>query len=375
MSATSSVDTGFAIRLYDALAAARAGQDMFLSPLSIQIALAMVAVGARGETRHALAELIGAPPEVEEQNRRFAAWMHTIQTDTAGHVALVMANALWGQQGVRFDAGYRQAIADCYGGSLSEVNFQSAAGQAVDTINAWAASQTNGKIPALVARTLVGPDTRLILTNAIYFKGTWQRQFDPSDTMDEDWYGPRGVRKVPMMQQRGGFHYCEAADYQALELPYRGEELTMLIVLPRQTDGLTALEKTGAAASTYRQATKALRHAPTVIASLPRFTMATDFLLKPILSGLGAERVFSAGADFSGLSDAPLQLAEVVHKAFIEVNEEGTEAAGATAVVMMKGGGSKPTVFLADHPFLFFIRHRKTNAVLFCGRVVEPMPA
>jgi serpin B len=368
MTATASADTGFAIRLYDALAKAHAGQDLFLSPFSIHAALAMVGAAARGETRHELAALLGEPESVEQQNRRYAGWIEQVTSDTAGHVQLAIANGLWGQQGVAFNPSYRQAIADCYGGALNEVDFQASPGDAVQTINAWVAGKTAGKVAALVTPELVGRDTRLIATNAIYFKGRWASAFDPKDTLDDDWHGPRGIRKVPLMQQRGGFRYCETAQYQALELLYQGEHLSMVIVLPRETTA--ALD---AAGLTYRQVTSSLAFEKRVIVSLPRFKIAGAFQLKPVLSELGAVRLFSPSADFSGMSVPPPQFGDVVHQAVIEVNEEGTEATGATAVVLRKGGAAgQPKVFLADHPFVFFIRHRQSNAVLFCGHVLEP---
>jgi serpin B len=377
MRPTIAVDVDFGLRLYDALAGARGGaqpgENLFVSPFSIQAALAMVAAGALGETRCELTALLGVQEDVEEQHRRFAAWTTMFNADTAGHVELAVANALWARRGVRFKPAYRKAIAEFYDGACNEVDFQSMPDEAVQTINTWVAGKTRGKIDTLVTRELVAGDTGLVLTNAIYFNGTWETEFDPRDTLDEDWHGPAGVRKAQMMQQRRGFLYCETADYQALELPYQGQALSMLIVLPRQLDGLNALESTGAAARTYRQATDSLTHEKMVIVSLPRFRMASEFRLKSVLSGLGAARIFSEAADFGDMSSEPITFSEVVHKARIDVNEEGTEASAATAAVARKGGATQPRVFLADHPFLFFIRHRKSNAVLFCGRVMEPM--
>jgi serpin B len=171
-------------------------------------------------------------------------------------------------------------------------------------------------------------------------------------------------------------------------MPYKGRQLSMLVVLPkkqggllsllrgRMTDGLAALERKWVAQGTYQQVTASL-HSEDVIVSLPRFKMETEFLLKPVLCDLHAELAFSDEADFRGIGDEPLKISEVVHKAFVEVNEEGTEAAAATAVLMPRCAGlagptSPPRVFKADHPFLFFIRDRKTNAVLFSGRVLDP---
>jgi len=245
--------------------------------------------------------------------------------------------------------------------------------QIVKTINRWVEDKTDGKIKDLVKHDLVTADTRLILTNAIYFEGKWGNEFDKSDTLNEDWYGFKGEHKVPMMQQRRGFHYYENDEFQALDLPYQGQQLSMLVLLPRKKNGLTALESKWIEANTYRQVTDSLAYESMVIVSLPRFKIEAEFMLKPVLCNLGAELAFTDKADFSGLGEGPLKIAEVIHKTFIEVNEEGTEAAGATGVVTAKGGSrNQPKVFLADHPFLFFIRHKNTNAMLFCGLLIEP---
>ena len=178
-----------------------------------------------------------------------------------------------------------------------------------------------------------------------------------------------------MMHQSGGYLYYGGDGFQALDLPYKGEQLSMLVVLPTKKDGLASLEKQWATGETYRHATDGLNHEGTVLVSLPRFKMETVFLLKPVLCAMHAELAFSADADFSGISDERLVISEVIHKAYVEVNEEGTEAAAATAVMMPPTCAmpqKKPKVFSADHPFLFFIRDRNTNAVLFSGRVLDP---
>jgi serpin B len=371
MTTAPTVRTDFATRLYDKLARTQAGMDLFLSPFSIQVALAMCAAGAKGQTRRVLAELIGAPVSVADQNRQYAAWLGSVNGAGAQDVQLATANALWVQQGYRLDPGYQKDVADFYDGACNELEFRALPDQAVKSINAWVEGRTAGKIKELIRRQLITADTRLILTNAIYFKGKWASEFDRSHTWDEDWHGASGVRKVPMMHQRHGYLFYECADFQALDLPYQGEQLSLLVVLPTKSDGLAALESKWQAGRTYQQVTGALAYEETVIVSLPRFKMETEFQLKPALCDMGALLAFSADADFSGIGAEPLTISEVIHKAFIEVNEEGTQAAGATGVVMAKSAAimKEPRCFVADHPFLFVIRNRKTNVVLFCGRV------
>jgi serpin B len=377
MDTTAVVRSDFASRLYDKLAGGNKGKNLFLSPFSVQVALAMCAVGARGETRKVLADLIAAPESVEEQNRQYARLLKAVQGEGERPFQLVTANALWGQQGYRFNPAFQKAVADFYGGAFHEVNFLERPDEAVSVINAWVGDQTREKIRELIRRDILNPDTRLVLTNAIYFKGQWDKEFEKADTQDEDWYGPNGTRQVPMMHQRGGYLYYEGDSFQALDLPYKGRQLSLLVVLPRKKDGLDSLERQWAGGGTYRQVTADLDHEGAVIVSLPRFRLEVEFKLRPVLCGLHAELAFSDEADFGGIGEGPLKISEVVHKAFVEVNEEGTEAAAATAVVMALSAGvggppAEPKVFNADHPFLCFIRDRRTNAVLFSGRVLDP---
>jgi serpin B len=374
MDTAATVRSDFATRLYSKLAATEAGKNLFLSPFSIRVALAMCAVGARGEIRKIMADLIDAPESVEEQNRQYAALLKSINGEGERPFQLVTANALWGQKGYHFNPDYKKAVAKFYDGALHEVNFRAQPDEAVRTINAWVSYQTREKIKELIQRDFIDDDTRLILTNAIYFKGRWDGQFEMADTTDEDWHGPDRTRKVLTMHRKGGYSYYEADGFQTLDMPYEGGQLSLLVVLPAEKDGLTALEARWG--TIHEQVTEGLHHEETVIVSLPRFTMETAFSLKPVLCALGAELAFSDDADFTGIGAERLKISEVVHKAFVEVNEEGTEAAAATAVGMVLEVAFRPPpepkVFKADHPFLFFIRDRKTNIVLFSGRVLDP---
>jgi serpin B len=376
MDTTATVRNAFANRLYDRLANAQQGKNLFLSPFSIQVALAMTTAGARGETRLDMADLIGAPESIEEQNRQYARLLKSIYGEGKRPFQLVIANALWGQKGYLFKPAFQEAIADFYDGAMHGVDFRARPDEAVKTINAWVSDKTRAKIKELIQRNLIDKETRLILTNAIYFKGQWEQQFKVVDTKNQQWHGSQ-KRLVPMMHQRGGYLYHEGNGFQALDIPYQGQQLSMLVVLPRKKDGLAAVERQWVQEQTYRQVTEHLDDEENVFLSLPRFKMETEFKLKPVLCDLGAGLAFSDDADFSGIGDDRLKISEVVHKAFVEVNEEGTEAAAATAVLMIRCAGlsrpaPKPIIFEADHPFLFFIRDRKTNAVLFSGRVLDP---
>jgi serpin B len=368
--------SNFANRLYDKLANTHAGMNLFLSPFSIRVALAMCAVGARGETRHVMTDLIGAPEDVEDQNRQYGELLKSISGESDRTQQLIIANALWGQQGYHFKAQFKKSIADFYAGAFNEVNYREQPDEAVKTINRWVSEKTREKIKDLLHRNLIRSDTSLILTNAIYFKGQWEKIFEMADTRNEDWQGPRGMQRVSMMHQRGGYLYYECDNLQALNLPYRGRKLSMMVVLPKKKDGLAALERQWIASDLFQRVTSGF-DPESVIVSLPRFKIQTECNLKTVLCALHVDLPFSDDADFSDIGDEPLKISEVIHKAFVEVNEFGTEAAVATAVgkLLCTGVGSQPPqpkVFKADHPFLFFIWDRKTDTVFFSGRVLDP---
>jgi serpin B len=194
MNTAALIRNDFATRLYDQLAGTQAGKNLFLSPFSIRVALAMCAVGARGETRRVLADLIGAPESVEEQNRQYARLLKSAQGEGDRPFQLVTANALWGQQGYHFNPDFKKAVADFYGGALHEVNFRAQPDEAVRTVNAWVSDKTREKIRELIRRDFISADTRLVLTNAIYFKGQWEAEFE----------SPRTAPSWPMPMSRPG---------------------------------------------------------------------------------------------------------------------------------------------------------------------------
>jgi serpin B len=280
MDTSSTTRSEFATRLYDKLAGTHAGKNLFCSPFSIQVALAMCAVGANGETRRVLTDLIGAPESLEEQNCQYARLLKSIHGEGERPFQLATANALWGQEGYHFKTAFQEAIADFYDGALHEVNFRAQPDEAVKTINAWVSAKTREKIRELVKRDFINDDTRLILTNAIYFKGEWEARFQKSATEHEDWHGPHGTLQVPMMHRRGGYLYSEASGFQALDMPYKGRQLSMLVVLPkkqggllsllrgRMTDGLAALERNWVAQGTHQQVTASLHSEDVIVSAL-----------------------------------------------------------------------------------------------------------
>jgi serpin B len=290
--------------------------------------------------------------------------------------ALSTANALWAQKGCPWKPEYQKLVATDYGAGLFDVDFRSAPEEARGTINTWVEKETREQIKDLLPQGTITRDTRLVLTNAIYFKGSWQDPFKKEATKDLPFTTTGGKTiEAPLMYRMGGFHYAETDSYQVLDLPYTGRRLTMTVILPRTTDGLPAVEKE-LSAEKLTTTLKSLRMERQVQVHLPRFKTEKSFTLNEPLQALGMKSAFH-GADFSGMHTGKEQLdiTAVIHKAFVDVNEEGTEAAAGTGAVVGVTSApppSKPKTFRADHPFLFLIRDHKTGSVLFMGRVENP---
>jgi len=318
---------------------------------------------------------------------------------------LNIANALWAEQTFPFRAAFLKVLSDAYGAAAFPVDFLHKPEEERDRINNWVARQTKERITNLLAPGIITRNTRLVLTNAIYFKGNWADEFDKKDTQesaftlqdgttgkvmlmsahDKQWryaeFFPDGTRNDPVLnQERFAYELKPNPDgFQLLALPYRGNALTMAVLLPKRHDGLPAIEKqlTSTSLAKWLEALQQQK----VHVFLPKFKLETLYSLPPTLTKMGMPAAFQAGG-FTGMSDAPeaklLALSEVVHKAFVEVNEEGTEAAAATAAVVSFTSArvEPPTpTFRADHPFLFLIRDNQSGTILFLGRVLNPAPA
>lgn len=363
----------FAIDLYQRLRTAEG--NLFFAPGNLRTALAMTHAGAAGTTAQEMARALhfeALPgPRLHAAQAAAAADLGAADSGVGG-VVLKAANRLWGAQDEPFVPAYLELTRTQYGAELVGIDF-AATEQARQTINAWVSQQTQGKIAELLAPPAINAGTRLVLTSAIYFKGAWLRAFDPAQTEDKPFQVPglAVAPDVPTMQQKRRFAYAESGDAQLLELPYVGERLAMMIVLPRAADGLSALE---ASLTTQRlgEWTAALRPTEVKVA-LPRFTTRASFELSATLSAMGMPAAFTGAADFSGMSRGRLQISSVIHEAFVDVGEAGTEAAAATAVVMTRSlAMDPPPSFTADRPFLYFIRDTRSGQILFLGRVVDP---
>ena len=363
----------FASRLYSRLSFPNSGENLFFSPFSIQVALAMCSRGAVGETRKSLVELLGTSEDLKEQDASYKKLIASVNGDSERPYQLVTANALWGQQDYVFKEDYVNAVKENYDGNLNKVNFVEEPDKCVKVINAWVNEKTKEKIKELIKRDFINKDTRLILTNAIYFKSEWKVRFRKTSTKEEDFFGTK-ITKCQLMRQQANHLYYEGDGFQAVDIAYKGGDISMLVVLPTKKDGLSPMEIRWQTEGLYEHVIDNLENEQVDLA-LPRFKLETEFKLKPVLVDMGAKVAFSDEADFTLIGDDQLKISEVIHKAFVEVNEEGTEAAAATAVGMIRKCSMRvdePKVFRADHPFMFFIRDRRTNAILFSGRVVGP---
>jgi serpin B len=363
----------FAFDLYARLKGAEG--NLFLSPYSISTALAMTSAGARGETAEQMAQVLFLPASGAAVHAAYGALQNDLNTAGAGGAfELAVANRLWGQKGYEFLSDFLALVEKNYGAGLEQVDFAADTEGSRKTINAWVERQTRDKIKDLIKPGVLDAMTRLVLTNAIYFKGKWANEFDKKLTRDEDFFlTPEKKVTAPLMHQTKHFSYFDGGDFQVLGLPYQGDRLAMVVLLPKAKDGLAALEASLSAEKLAEWIGKMRRREVQV--ALPRFKTTAEFGLKDTLVVMGMADAFDpAKADLSGMNGKrDLFISAVVHKAFVDVNEEGTEAAAATAVVTRAGnGGGPPPVFRADHPFLFLIRDTRSGAILFLGRILDP---
>ena len=373
----------FATDLYARLSSEEG--NLFFSPASISTALAMTYAGARGTTASEMAKVLHFDLAGDSLHQEYGALLAKLNTPAPSY-ELRVANALWGQK-IRTAKGpdvangssyYKQDFLDLvqkhYGGGFRELDFaQSEAARGV--INEWVEEQTNRKIANLIPSGVLSAYTRLVLTNAIYFKGTWTRQFSKDATIDRPFHlAEGGGVAVPMMSQTEDFLYAEEPGLQVLEMPYKGGDLSMVVFLPEAGKSLSEFERRLDAARLKALVDGLVRAEVTVL--LPRFKTTRQLELSEILKAMGMPTAFSPdAADFSAITEAErLYISRVIHKAFVDVNEEGTEAAAATAVAMAPASAAMepPKVFKADRPFLFIIRDTESGAILFMGRVSDP---
>lgn len=355
--------------------------NLAIAPGSIALAFGMTEAGARGETLSEMRRVLHSGLAEARQSAALGALSARWNGGLGDGVTARTANRLFGHQRYTFEAPYLSLTQSLFAAPLERLDFAQAT-PARQRINGWVAEQTMDKIRDLLPEGSIDADTRLVLVNAMYLRAPWETPFPDYATRDDTFYvGGSTATPVPTMSRSGRLQLATAQGFKALEIPYRGAELAMDILLPDARDGLPALEA-GLTSDSIQSTVGAL--SPTqVVLRLPRFRVATDSVsLRAALTGLGMNLPFSrTQADFTGIANPPspddrLFISDAFHKVFVDVAEAGTEAAAATAVVMARTGAAAPTapptIFAVDRPFVFLIRDLRSGAVLFMGRVLDP---
>jgi serpin B len=367
-------NSAFAFGLYEKLKNEEG--NIFFSPYSISTALAMTYAGARGKTEEQMGTTLHFTLDQKQFHPAFArleAQLKAIQEK--GDIELNIANALWTQEDYVFLSEFLRVIERNYGAVLNSVDFKRAYEEARKKINAWVEQKTKDKIKDLIKPGVLNSLTRLVLTNAIYFKGKWKSQFKKCRTKENPfWLSANKSIEAPMMTQKSQFRYVENDSLQILEMPYVGSDLAMVVLLPRKVDGLTQLEADLNIENLHMWIGHLRKQEVSIF--LPKFKMTSQFRLSETLASMGMPDAFGGNADFSGMNGKKdLFISAVIHKAFVDVTEEGTEAAAATAgVISLTSAPSKPPpIFRADHPFLFLIHDNRSGSIIFVGRIVNPV--
>lgn len=339
-----------ATRLYPQLAAEKKGENLFFSPYSISVALAMAAGGARGETRAQMVKVLGTDKPQMVKSKAFKE-----------------GNRVWLDKSLQVKEAYL-AFTRRFGAEATRLDIRNAAEASRQTINAWVSKQTAGMIPDLIPRNSLNPSSRMVLTNAIYFKDDWKWRFEEKATQKTAFHLiPKGQAEVPMMSMSRDLPYGKNAELAVCELPYKGD-FAMTVVLPHDAKGLPKLEKGLNPAKWV-----ALLGPPQPVeVGLPRFKTRTQAQLAKPLAALGMPLAFDGKADFHAISDESVTIGAVIHEGVVEVNEKGTVAAAATAVVMVESAAAPGNRFICDHPFLYLIRHKPTGTIVFMGRYMKP---
>lgn len=363
---------------FDLFAQLRSGRDgdenLLVSPLSVSTALAMTSAGARGRNAQQMAATLHLDQAGDGAYAGYGSLQADFNVPREGY-QLSIANKLFGQEGAEFRDSFINRLANDFQAPLERLDFYNSPEPSRVHINEWVSDQTNQRIKDLLPEGSVTCDTSLVLTNAVYFDGQWKHQFNKEATRDAPFYAAASsTQSTPTMYQRNVLKYGQFADFQMLEMPYAGDDLSMVVLLPNERDGLAALEQS-LSRNMFDESIEALKNRE-VDVYLPKFTFEDKAKLKAPLQSLGMIDAFDGG-DFSGISEASSQIDEVYHQTFIDVNESGTEAAAATAVVMIWVTAASwtpppPPVFRADHPFLFALRDTHSGSLLFLGRMADP---
>jgi serpin B len=350
-------------------------ENSFASPYSVSSAFAMMYAGSDGETKNELSETFyfGKDSNFHE---KFASHQNNLQANLPKGLALEVANAVWYKQGRKVLPAYQTLMKEHYRARIEGVDFTNPT-KTCKIVNDWTNEKTHEKIQKIIAPEHITPDLHLILTNAIYFKSSWKKSFNKETTEDRNFQAtPETTVKVPFMQDRASYKYFDNNMLQMIEMPYTDDASSMVVVLPRNNVSLETLEQE-LSYKNYQDWEKNMRNRM-VNLYLPKFKVEQSFLLNENLKKMGVKQSFSDNAEYPYIIDKTnLKISAVLHKSFVEVNEEGTEAAAVTAILAVPTSTSvnrqpENIIFMADRPFIFFIKDNKTNTILFVGKIMNP---
>jgi len=364
-------NTRFGFKLFSELLPQAKGKNVFVSPSSVAIALGMLYNGAAGKTQQGIAKALELQGMGLAELNQSNAGLKALLENPDPKVQLAIANSLWGRQGVDFKPEFLRQNQQFYKAQITALDFDNP--RSLKTINQWVSQATRGKITEILDQ--IQPDDALFLINAIYFKGAWSQPFEKSQTRDRPFYLADGKTKPhPRMVQSGDYRYYETPEFQAVSLPYgQNQRMSLYVFLPKQASSLTSFYKT-LTAEQWQQWTRQFRNRPGTI-ELPRFKLEYEVKLNSALTALGMGSAFERSANFSNLGNVPMQIDEVKHKTFVEVNEEGTEAAAVTSIgirITSAPVPQKPFNLVVDRPFFCALQDNQTGTVLFMGSIVEP---
>jgi serpin B len=359
-------NSSFAFALFDRVAVAEGEKNVFLSPLSVSMALGMTMNGAAGETWEGMREALRL--DAMSAHAMNSAWkgLRTLLLSADPAVTLTVANSIWSRDGFAVTQSFIDTNRYYFDAEVRTLDFNDPG--AADVINSWVSEKTRDRIPRIVDAP-ISPLTMMYLINAVYFKGNWSTQFDPAKTRDAPFHPAAGAQQtVPLMQREGSMRYLSNGTLQMVDLPYGWDRFNMAVLLPHEGQDIAALRASLAESGAWANLYSSLNE-QNILLFLPRFRMEYEVRLNSVLSAMGMEQAFQPGvADFSGINPArELHISDVKHKTFVEVNEEGTEAAAVTSVEV--GTVSMPPTMRVDRPFVFVIHERNTGAVLFVGQV------
>ncbi len=375
----SDTNNAFAIDFYKTVSTSKdhTGKNLFFSPTSMYVAFSVLYEGADGNTAAQIQDVFGFEPDAAARYNATAHAMASLNRDDP-YATLAIANALWLSDRIPVYESYQDIARQIYFAGIETVNFdKDGVKETVAKINGWASNNTNGKIKKVISDGDVGKGTVMVINNAIYFKGTWVTQFPANDTAESEFWknGAESVYTDFMNVGGGTFDYAHSNGAQVLKMPYEGDRLSMLVILPEGRDTIGALEES-LSADMIQQWRQELRPSEIELVSIPKFNMTTYYDLTEPLQALGITDVFEeSSSNLDGITDMPprVWVTKATQDAFVDVNEEGTEAAAVTTIVVMSDSLPPPKpYFIADHQFLFIIQDDESGAILFMGKLSDP---